>query len=315
MNPTIFLIGKNGQIGRELNRLLPRLGEVVAPDRQQLDLTKPGEIRGVIRAAKPQLIVNAAAFTKVDEAELDEAVARAINTEAPGVIAEEAKRIGAGLIHYSTDYLFDGLKGTPYTEDDTPNPQNVYGRTKLGGEAAIQQGGVPHLIFRTAWIYSSEGDNFLIRMLELATQQAELRIVADQIGAPTWSEDVALATTRVLAQFYGPGSSSHSLSAVSGIYNMTAAGEASRFHFAEAILEEARRNPPRSEWFKRATSGKDLIARRILPVASKEFAKSARRPLYSVLSNDKLACAFKVQLPDWRERLRAFFAGSPTENL
>jgi dTDP-4-dehydrorhamnose reductase len=165
MTLKILLIGKNRQVGRELNQLLPRLGELVALDRQQLDLTKPSEVRRTIRAIRPGMIVNAAAYTAVDKAETDEAAARSINADAPGVMAEEARTIGAALVHYSTDYVFDGSKKTPYLEKDPTNPINSYDRTKLAGERAIQQAGVPYLIFRTAWVYAKEGNNFLLTIL------------------------------------------------------------------------------------------------------------------------------------------------------
>ena len=175
MKPSILLIGTNGQVGRELNNMLPRIGEVTALDRQRLDLTQPEEIRRAIRTFHPAFIVNAAAYTAVDKAESEETAAQAINAEAPGVMAEEARKIGAALIHYSTDYVFDGSKTTPYDEDDPPNPKNVYGRTKLAGERAIQASGARHLIFRTAWVYATEGRNFLLTILRLATQREEIK--------------------------------------------------------------------------------------------------------------------------------------------
>src|SRR6202030_337628 len=177
-----------------------RVGDVTPLDRQRLDLTKPEEIRRAIRAYHPALVVNAAAYTAVDKAESEEALARAINAEAPAVMAEEARKIGATLIHFSTDYVFDGLKTFPYVEDDPPNPQNVYGKTKLEGERAIQASGAAHLIFRTAGVYATAGRNFLLTILRLATEREELRIVRDQVGAPTLSSEIAAATTNILAQ-------------------------------------------------------------------------------------------------------------------
>src|SRR5579872_4260389 len=185
--PKILLTGKTGQVGRELAGLLERVGEVTAVDRQQLDLTKPDKIRQVVRGVRPNLIVNAAAYTAVDRAESEEAIAQAINAVAPGVLAEEAKRLGALLVHYSTDYVFDGTKGKPYEENDPTNPLSAYGRTKLEGERAIQQAEPAYLIFRTAWVYAREGRNFLLTILRAATEKEELRIVQDQIGAPTSS--------------------------------------------------------------------------------------------------------------------------------
>ena len=203
MKPAILLIGTNGQVGRELNNMLPRIGEVTALDRQRLDLTQAGRDSPRHPHFPPAFIVNAAAYTAVDKAESEETAAQAINAEAPGVMAEEARKIGAALIHYSTDYVFDGSKTTPYDEDDPPNPQNVYGRTKLAGERAIQASGARHLIFRTAWVYATEGRNFLLTILRLATQREEIKIVRDQIGAPTLNSEIARATTNILARISG----------------------------------------------------------------------------------------------------------------
>jgi dTDP-4-dehydrorhamnose reductase len=200
MKPKILLTGKNGQLGDELQHMLPRLGDVVATDRRQLDLSRPDEIRKLIRDIHPSLIVNAAAYTAVDQAEKDEPLARAINSEAPAIMAEEAKKIGAAIVHYSTDYVFDGGKNFPYDENDPPNPISIYGRTKLAGEQAVRDLGVDHLLFRTAWVYSTRGKNFLLTILRLATQREELRIVRDQIGAPTWSREIAGATVKALQQ-------------------------------------------------------------------------------------------------------------------
>jgi len=224
MRTKILLIGKNGQVGADLLSLLPPLGEVVALDRRHLDLTKPEEIRRAIREHQPQLIVNAAAYTAVDNAENDEALAHAINAEAPALMAEEAKRIGAAMVHYSTDYVFDGCKNAPYEEDDLPNPINAYGRTKLAGEEGIRASGAPHLIFRTAWVYATRGRNFLLTILRLATQREELRVVRDQIGAPTWSHEIARATAEVLGRLMGEGDIASALARSGGTYHMTAAG-------------------------------------------------------------------------------------------
>jgi dTDP-4-dehydrorhamnose reductase len=237
MKPRILLTGNNGQIGAELANLLPRLGDLEAFDRQQLDLSKPDQIRRVIRETQPNVIVNAAAYTSVDQAEKDEREAYVINAEAPALMAEETKRIGAILVHYSTDYVFDGLKNCPYDEGDPPNPINAYGRTKLAGEQAIQEVGPPHLIFRTAWVYALTGRNFLLTVLRLATEREELGIVRDQIGAPTWSREIAQATTSVLSQL--ASRNQEALSNLKGVYQMTATGQASWCEFAQAILEEA----------------------------------------------------------------------------
>jgi dTDP-4-dehydrorhamnose reductase len=315
MKPVILLTGMNGQVGRELNRMLPSFGDVTALDRHQLDLSKPEEIRSVIRAVRPTLIVNAAAYTAVDKAESDEAAARAINAEAPAVIAEEAKKLGASLIHYSTDYVFDGSKTTPYEESDATNPQNVYGKTKLDGEHAIQQSGASHLIFRTAWVYAKQGRNFLLTILRLATQREELRIVRDQIGAPTLSREIAKSTADILAQIYGREHSPLSMAEVSGIYHMTASGDTSWCDFAKAILEEATMTAADTPWFAAATNNLPLVTRRVIPITTDEFPTPARRPAYSVLSNARLARTFSLQLPDWRTQLHSVFADLSPKGL
>lgn len=313
MNPVILLIGKHGQIGRDLTGLLPRIGNVVAVGRDELNLSDREEIRRVIRSVRPQLIVNAAAYTAVDKAESEASLASLINGHAPAVIAEEAKKLGALLVHYSTDYVFDGTKKSPYAEDDLPNPQSVYGKTKLEGERAIQQSGVDYLILRTAWVYAREGRNFLLTILKLATQREELRIVNDQIGAPTWSREIASATTRVLDQLFGSNHEGSSLQDLRGIYHMTAGGEANWFQFAEAILIEARRNPRKASKFAGASEGLPFIVRRVTPISTSEYPTPARRPAYSVLSNSRLMRNFSVQLPEWRAQLISVFADPPVK--
>jgi dTDP-4-dehydrorhamnose reductase len=315
MKPVILLTGTNGQVGSELTRILPSFGDVTALDRRRLDLSKPNEIRSVIRAVRPTLIVNAAAYTAVDKAESDEAAARAINAEAPAVMAEEAKKLGASLFHYSTDYVFDGSKTTPYEESDPTNPQNVYGKTKLDGEHAIQQSGVSHLIFRTAWVYATQGRNFFLTILRLATQREELRIARDQIGAPTVSREIAKSTAEILARIYGREQSPLSLAEVSGIYHMTASGETSWYDFAKAILEEAKVIVPDTPWFAAATGNLPLIARRVIPIATNEDSTPARRPAYSVLSNARLARIFSLRLPAWRTQLHSVFADHSSKGL
>ncbi len=311
MKPSILLIGTNGQVGRELNRRLPRIGPVTPLDRTRLDLTQPEEIRRAIRAVRPGVIVNAAAYTAVDKAESEESVARAINAVAPTVMAEEARKIGASLIHYSTDYVFDGLKSVPYDEDDPPNPQNVYGKTKLEGERAIQASRAAHLIFRTAWVYAPEGRNFLLTILRLAAQREELRIVCDQTGAPTLAGELAEATTRVLEQTCGVARGAISLADVGGVYHMTAGGETTWYDFAKAILHEAAAVPAGNAWLASATGNLPLIARRVTPIPASEYPTPARRPAYSVLSNARLKRTFSVQLPDWRTQLHSVFANPP----
>jgi dTDP-4-dehydrorhamnose reductase len=302
VNIKILLIGRNGQVGAELDASLPQLGQVVSLDRQQLDLTDPAQIRRTVEKVRPSIIVNAAAYTAVDQAESDGLAARAINADAPATIAQEAKRVGAGVVHYSTDYVFDGLKTFPYTEDDRPDPTSVYGKTKLAGEEAIREAGVPHLIFRTSWVYGTRGRNFLLSILRLASQREQLRIVNDQIGAPTWCREIARATTLILKSQSRGGMEGPWSEEVSGTYHMTAAGVTTWFGFAQAILEET---SPGLQWMDSATNGKPLICRSIQPITTKEYPTPATRPAYSVLSNSRLAQTFGVQLPDWRAQLHS----------
>lgn len=305
MTPKILLTGKNGQVGHDLHELLPRLGEVVALDRRQLDLSQPDEIRRVIREIRPNLIVNAAAYTAVDQAEKEESLAEAINALAPAILAEEAKKIGAAVVHYSTDYVFDGSQNSPYEEGDRTNPLNVYGRTKRAGEQAIRDSGTHHLIFRTAWLYSRRGRNFLLTILRRATERHELRIVDDQIGAPTWSREIASASVQVLQRILDPKEKSSAWVELNGTYHMTAAGETTWFEFARAILDAAQTqaNAP-SSWFATVTGGKPLLARKIVPIPTSDYPTPARRPSYSILSNARLAQTFGIKLEDWRTQLQ-----------
>jgi dTDP-4-dehydrorhamnose reductase len=308
MNRTILLTGKTGQVGSELLPLLRGIGEVAAPDRHELDLLKPDTIRRAVREIRPELIVNAAAFTAVDAAETHEAEAHAINANAPGVLAEEAEKIGAAIVHYSTDYVFDGVKRTPYEETDQAAPINVYGRTKLAGEQAIVASGIPYLILRTGWVYSTGGRNFLLTILRLATEREELRIVRDQCGAPTWSRDIAQATVRILTQISSRADSAiDSLFGIGGIYHLTSAGETTWYDFSRGILDEAAHISPEVPWFAEATCGRSLITKRIVPITTAEYPTPASRPAYSVLSNSRLFQTFGVKLPDWHAQLRLLF--------
>lgn len=283
--PTILVTGINGQVGYELLRSLQGLGRVVGCDRAALNLDDADQIRSVVREINPQLIVNPAAYTAVDKAETDVDAAMRLNAEAPGVLAQEAKRIGAALVHYSTDYVFDGSSETPYVEADTVNPQNVYGKTKLEGEGAIAATGCAHLIFRTSWVYGTRGKNFLLTMLRLGAEREELNVVADQIGAPTWSRTIAELTSNVLAQAATGGA--QWWSANSGVYHLTAGGATSWHGFAEAIFELS-----------------DLARRpRVNAIPALAYPTPAARPANSRMSNDKLAQAFNVRAPDWREAL------------
>ncbi|HEY9598162.1 MAG TPA: dTDP-4-dehydrorhamnose reductase [Cyanophyceae cyanobacterium] len=294
----ILLTGITGQVGWELQRTLMTLGEVIPVGRSisnaalQMDLAEPDSIRGIIREVQPDLIVNPAAYTAVDKAESEPELAMAINGIAPGVMAEEAKRLGAALIHYSTDYVFDGTKTTAYAEDDKPNPQNTYGTTKLAGEQAIQLVGVSHLILRTSWVYGLRGKNFLLTMLKLGQEREELRVVDDQIGSPTWSRAIAEATAQIVSQ--GTPDLFDFLNSKGGIYHLTASGRTSWYDFAKAIFEHS---PNRSE----------QKLKRLTPITSDQYPTPAKRPAYSLLDCQKLSNTFKVALPEWEKALKLVF--------
>lgn len=307
MSVTILLTGKSGQIGNDLLPLLSGLGQVVAPDRGELDLQDSRGIRRVVSGLRPQVIVNAAAYTQVDRAESEPAAAYAVNAEAPGVLAEEARKLGAALVHFSTDYVFDGTKRSPYVEADAPSPLNVYGKSKLEGERAIRASGAPHLILRTSWVYAPRGHNFLLTILRLAAEQEEIRIVSDQIGAPTRSREIAAGAVRILRQIGAQGFHADSFSRFNGVYHMTAGGETSWFDFANAILLEGSNAAPGAAWITAATGGKPRIVRQITPITTAQYPAPARRPPYSVLSNERLFKAFGFHLPDWRTQLRDLF--------
>ncbi|MBT8765810.1 dTDP-4-dehydrorhamnose reductase [Metapseudomonas boanensis] len=280
----ILVTGYSGQVACELQMSLADAGEVMALGRDRLDLAKPDEIRQHVRALTPDLIINAAAHTAVDLAETEPDVAFAINATAPGVLAEEAAVLGVPLIHYSTDYVFDGEKDGAYTEDDIPNPLGVYGRSKLAGEQAIQAVGGEHLILRTSWVYSLHGRNFLLTMQRLLQERDELRVVSDQIGAPTWAGSIAQTTAQLVRQWQAG-------TRAWGVYHFTAQGETSWFGFASAIADHLR------------AEGKPCA--RLLPIPSSEYPTPARRPLNSRLDCSKLARDWQVRLPDWRAGLEA----------
>jgi dTDP-4-dehydrorhamnose reductase len=307
----VLLLGKSGQVGWELERCLATVCEVVALDHQGMDLANPDSIRKTVREIRPSLIINAAAYTAVDKAEAEAELAMAINGIAPGILAEEAKRLGAALIHYSTDYVFDGTKRSPYTEDDEPHPLNVYGKTKLAGERAIQAVGAPYLILRTSWVYGARGKNFLLTILRLAQEKQELRIVDDQTGAPTWSRFIAQATAQIVGHAlyashgkatphwteFGrsrrPASRDISTSLyVTGVYHLSCGGETSWYGFAQAALEKLR-----------YTSAVNRPMPQLSPIPSAGYATAAVRPAYSVLSNAKLMDAYAFTLPHWQHGL------------
>jgi len=304
----ILLTGKNGQVGFELERLLPRLGKLVALDRRDLDFSSPSEIRRTVQELRPRLIVNATAYTAVDQAETDQHSARAVNAEAPAILAEEAKKLGAALVHFSTDYVFDGLKISPYVEGDPANPASIYGKTKLAGEEAVRQTGVPHLIFRIAWVYGTRGRNFLLTILRLASQREELRVVSDQFGAPTWCREIARTTASILQSLSVGSDLETSLSNIGGTYHMTASGITTWFEFARAICGEASRAPSDLSWMATSTAGRPLMVKRIVPITTAEYPRLAQRPAYSVLSSERLFQTFNVRLPDWRVQLHSAFS-------
>jgi dTDP-4-dehydrorhamnose reductase len=287
-NTKILVFGRMGQVGWELRHKLACLGQVTAIEYPEIDFSKPDSIRTAMRAAEPAVILNAAAYTAVDKAESDPELATAINATAPGVIAEEAKRLGGLLVHYSTDYVFDGSKLTPWVETDAPNPLNAYGRTKLAGDQAIQALGCDYLIFRTSWVYGARGNNFLLTMLRLGKERAELRIVDDQIGSPTSSECIAQATSDVLAQVLAPGGAG--MQGRSGIYNLTSSGETSWFGFAKAILTEAA-----------SRFGSPLP--NLVSILTADYPTPAKRPANSRLSCERLEQTFGVTLPHWEHAL------------
>ncbi|MEE8269123.1 MAG: dTDP-4-dehydrorhamnose reductase [Nitrospinaceae bacterium] len=286
----ILLIGKEGQVGRELSSLLKPFGELTLFGKEDLDLTQADRIREQLRNVQPHVIVNAAAYTAVDQAEEEPDLALAINGTAPAILAEEAKKLGAALVQYSTDYVFDGEKQDPYTEEDSPNPMGVYGRTKLAGDEAIQSTGLPHLIFRTAWVYGLNGKNFLLTIQRLAKERDELKIVDDQIGSPTWCRTIAQATANVLTQIL-PQSSPGDLSRfeqASGLYNLVCGGQTSWFGFAQAILEAS-------------SSSQDT---KLIPIPTSEYPTPTKRPQNSVLSTKKLKSAFGIAPPAWDVTLK-----------
>jgi len=288
----ILLTGKNGQVGYELERSLQSLGEVVALDAVRMDLANPKQMRDVIRDIKPRLIVNPAAYTAVDHAESEPEIAMRINGEAPAVIAEEAKKLGAAMIHYSTDYVFDGSKSGAYTEDDVPCPINSYGRSKLAGEEAIRSAGIAHLILRTSWVYGMRGRNFLLTVLRLASERDELRIVDDQHGAPTWCRTIAETTAHIVARLSRPTGAGIDLEqglwqAHSGLYHLTAQGQTTWHGFAQTIVA-------RSAIEKKP---------RVTPIKTREYPLPAARPLNSVLSCERLMNTF-CSLPHWNSALR-----------
>lgn len=299
MKARILLTGKTGQVGGEITTLLSRSADLIPMGRQELDLSKPVQIRKTIQDILPQVIINAAAYTDVASAETAQALAQSINADAPAIIAEEARKIGALLVNYSTDYVFDGKKHSPYEEDDVPNPLNVYGTTKLAGERAIQNAGAAYLILRTSWVYGTRGRNFMLTMLRLGKKPGELRIVNDQIGAPTWSREIAAVTVKIVLELAQQGQDA--FSAYSALYHLTAAGQTSWYEFAKAIFEETSSTISQPPWLSALTLGSPVVPPRIVPISTAEFPTPAERPAYSVLSNQRVKQRLGIELPHWRE--------------
>jgi len=271
----IVLTGKTGQLGADLQRSLAPLGEVIALDRAALDLARPDQVAAAVRELAPEVLVNAAAYTAVERAEREPELAHAVNAVAPGVMAEETRRIDALLVHFSTDYVFNGAKESPYSEQDEPSPLNAYGRTKLAGERAVREAGGRWIVLRTSWLYSKHGRNFLLAILEKARREKSIPVVSDQIGAPTWTRMVAEATATAIAR-----------DTADGLFHLTASGSTTWFAFAEAIVRAAR------------------LPARITPILASAYG-GVTRPRNSLLSNERFAQAFGIRLPHWSAGLES----------
>ena len=280
----ILVIGRRGQVGWELRRTLAPLGELFAFDYPDIDLTKPETLRPLVREIKPDLVVNAAAYTAVDKAEDEVETCRAINAGAPRVLAEEAAALGAGFVHYSTDYVYNGRKDGRWVESDTPDPLSVYGLTKLEGDRAIAATGVQHLIFRLQWVWGTRGGNFVKTMLKLSREREELKVIDDQVGAPTYSRHIAEASALAVARWQDQ----------SGIYHLANGGETSWHGFAQAIFED---DPKRSE----------QIVKSCLPIPTSAYPTKATRPLNSRMDQSKLDRDFGIRMPHWRDALKDSF--------
>jgi dTDP-4-dehydrorhamnose reductase len=283
--PRILLVGKIGQVGWELRRTLAPMARITCVDFPEIDLTSGDSIRRWVRETRPNIVLNAAAYTAVDKAESDPETAMAINGVAPGILAEEAQTFGALLVHYSTDYVFDGTKTTPYVETDSPNPLGAYGRSKLAGDEAVRAAGGAHLIFRLCWVYGARGQNFMLTMMRLAREREKLRVVTDQIGCPTWSRTIAETTALALRQAVAVGD----WSALTGTYHLAASGTTSWQGFARAIVN--------------LMPAADRKCSVVEPISTPEYPTPAKRPAYSVLNCDKLEQIFGLRLPNWEESL------------
>ncbi len=278
----ILITGSTGQLGQELPQVIASNSEVITASRPTVDFAQPETLRQLLREVQPQIVINAAAYTAVDKAETESELARNVNALAPGILAQEAEKLGAFLIHVSTDYVFDGKQSKPYQETDTTNPVSIYGETKLAGEQAIRENCSHHLIIRTAWVYGNYGkSNFVKTMLRLGTEREEIRVVTDQIGSPTWARDLAGAIAQLIP---------HLTPEIAGTYHYTNSGVASWYDFAIAIFEEAKHLP--------------LKVQRVVPITTAEYPTAARRPAYSVLSCKKISAVLGTYPPHWRHSLR-----------
>jgi dTDP-4-dehydrorhamnose reductase len=284
----ILLTGKTGQVGWELNHMLSKTNTVLAMGRDQMDLSKPETLGSVIQKVRPDIIINAAAYTAVDKAESEPELAMTVNGIAPGVIAEEARKIGAGLIHYSTDYVFDGKATSPYKEEDPTCPLSIYGKYKLVGESAVIQADIAHIIIRTGWVYSLRSSNFLLTMQKLAQTRKQIKVVNDQTGGPTWAKAIAEGTARILERSLKGSATTPQVFARSGIFHMTCSGETSWFGFANKVLE-----------LSGLSKNTELI-----PIPTLDYPTPAVRPQYSMLSNRKLKQTFHYEMPRWQDALR-----------
>jgi dTDP-4-dehydrorhamnose reductase len=300
MSLKLLVTGANGQVGWHLQRTLAPMGEVMAIDIEQVDLTDLDAVSRTVRDFAPDIVVNTAAYTAVDKAESEPELARAINVAAPEQIAKECARTGALLVHYSTDYVYEGSKPSPYEESDATGPLSVYGETKLAGDRAIMATGCAHIILRTTWVYDIRGKNFLRTVLRLAREKEELRMVGDQYGAPTWARGLAESTTIILARLLERKSATSSWQ--SGLFHLTALGTTSWAGFAQAILEDYE---DLLAWpAETGEFGGELKAKRVVAITTEQYQTPARRPRNSVLSNAKIQAAFGIALPDWRAQLR-----------
>ena len=284
----ILLTGKTGQIGEELNNIVGDLGNLITVDKEQLDLSKPNSIEPVILDIKPDIIINPAAYTAVDKAEEEPGLAMTVNAIAPGLLAKAARKVGAGLIHYSTDYVFDGCSEIPYKEEDPPNPLNVYGKTKLAGEKAIAEVGVPFLIIRTSWVYSLHGKNFLRTIKNLAEEKDTIQVIDDQIGAPTWARSIALKTHQIIKQCLNKKWLETKNSSLSGIFHLTCQGKTSWHGFARKVLN-----------MSNTSQNIKLIA-----IPTSDYPAPAVRPHNSLLNNEKIQRVFGLDMPHWEDALK-----------